>query len=140
MKSGLEDIFFETPPCAKPFSENRHCSITSSGLWDSQPFWPPGVASVYRTLLLQPLLVILMVIIFITAICWIYNFVIKTSFLWSNNYFLKKALRMEGFHKYFFWTTFWTVQSCIHIFNIFSADGTLKRLQKEFGLETPSKL
>ena len=33
---------------------------------------------------------------------WIYNFVIKTSFLWSKQYFPKKALRMEGFQKYFF--------------------------------------
>jgi hypothetical protein len=37
---------------------------------------------------------------------WICHFVIKTSFLWSKKYFLKKASRMEGFHKKNFETNF----------------------------------
>ena len=31
---------------------------------------------------------------------WIYNFVEKSSILWSKKYYLKKPFRMEGFQKY----------------------------------------
>ena len=37
---------------------------------------------------------------------WICTFEHKSTFLWSKKDFLKKALRMEEFQKYFFYTTF----------------------------------